>query len=51
MRHVNDEFKLLNGVGNIDESLTAAAEGEDYETAEMYPIFAKDAEAESDMDI
>jgi len=50
MRHANDEFKLLNGIGNTLENLKAAAEGEDYETTEMYPTFAKEAEEEGNME-
>ena len=50
MRHANDEFKLLNGIGSTAENLRAAAEGEDYETTEMYPTFAKEAEEEGNME-
>jgi rubrerythrin len=50
MRHANDEFKLLNGIGNTASNLKAAAEGEDYETTEMYPTFAKEAEEEGNME-
>ena len=50
MRHANDEFKLLNGIGNTAENLRAAVEGEDYETTEMYPTFAKEAEEEGNME-
>ncbi|MCF6175912.1 MAG: rubrerythrin family protein [Victivallaceae bacterium] len=50
MRHANDEFKLLNGIGKTVENLKAAAEGEDYETTEMYPTFAKEAEEEGNME-
>ena len=46
MRHANDEFKLLGGIGNTLENLKAAYEGENYEVTEMYPTFAKEAEEE-----
>lgn len=46
MQHAKDEFKLLNGIGDTKANLKAAIEGEHYETTEMYPGFAKDAEEE-----
>ncbi|MCD4692362.1 MAG: rubrerythrin family protein [Calditrichales bacterium] len=46
MQHAKDEFKLLNGIGNTAANLKAASEGEHYETTEMYPTFAKEAEEE-----
>ncbi len=46
MQHAKDEFKLLKGIGDTKANLKAAIEGEHYETTEMYPGFAKDAEAE-----
>ena len=45
-RHAKDEFKLLGGLGDTAANLKAAMEGENYETTEMYPNFAKDAEEE-----
>ena len=45
-QHAKDEFKLLNGIGNTEANLQAAIEGEHYETEDMYPKFAKEAEAE-----
>lgn len=45
-RHAKDEFKLLGHLGNTATNLKAAADGENYETTEMYPNFAADAEAE-----
>ncbi|MFC1851519.1 rubrerythrin [candidate division CSSED10-310 bacterium] len=45
-RHAKDEFKLLNGIGDTAANLKEAIEGEHYETTQMYPDFAKDAEAE-----
>ena len=46
VQHAKDEFKLLNGIGDTKENLKAAIEGEHYETTEMYPKFAKEAEEE-----
>jgi rubrerythrin len=46
MEHARDHFKLLKGVGSTAENLKAAIGGEDYETVEMYPQFAKEAEEE-----
>ncbi len=45
-QHAKDEFKLLKGIGDTKANLKAAMDGEHYETAEMYPKFAKDAEEE-----
>ena len=46
IQHAKDEFKLLNGIGDTKANLKTAIEGEHYETTEMYPIFAKEAEEE-----
>jgi len=46
MQHAKDEFKLLNGIGDTVTNLKAAIEGEDFETVQMYPTFAKEAEEE-----
>ena len=46
MQHAKDEFKLLNGIGSTKDNLKDAIEGETYETTEMYPTFAKEAEEE-----
>ena len=46
MQHAKDEFKLLNGIGNTEANLQAAMEGEHFETVDMYPTFAKEAEEE-----
>lgn len=46
MRHANDHFKMLGGIGDTAANLKAAMEGEDYETESMYPTFAKEAEEE-----
>jgi len=45
-QHAKDEFKLLNGIGDTAANLKAAIAGEHYETTEMYPQFAKEAEEE-----
>ena len=44
--HAKEEFKLLNGIGDTAANLQEAINGEHYETIEMYPTFAKEAEAE-----
>ena len=46
MRHAKDEFALLGGIGDTKANLKEALEGEMYETTEMYPTFAKEAEEE-----
>jgi len=46
MQHAKDELKLLKGIGDTKANLKEAIEGEHYETIEMYPQFAKDAEEE-----
>jgi len=46
MQHAKDEFNLLKGIGDTKANLKAAIEGEHYETTEMYPKFAKEAEEE-----
>ena len=46
MRHAKDEFTMLGGIGNTEENLKAAFEGEDYEVQTMYADFAKEAENE-----
>jgi len=43
-RHAKDHFKLLNGIGDTVANLKKAIDGENYETTEMYPTFAKEAE-------
>ena len=45
-QHAKDEFKLLKGIGDTKANLKAAIEGEHFETEEMYPKFAKEAEEE-----
>ena len=50
MQHAKDEFKMLNGIGDTIANLKDAIAGEDYETTEMYPAFAKEAEEEGNME-
>ncbi len=49
-RHAKDHFKLLNGIGDAVANLKIAIDGENYETTEMYPTFAKEAEEEGNME-
>jgi rubrerythrin len=49
-RHAKDEFALLGGIGDTAANLEEAANGEHYETTDMYPEFAKEAEAEGNME-
>lgn len=44
--HAEIWFKLLNGIGNTEENLVSAAEGEKYEWTEMYRVFAEEAKQE-----
>jgi rubrerythrin len=46
MRHAKDHFALLQGIGDTKANLQAAIDGEHYETTEMYPTFAREAEEE-----
>jgi len=50
MNHAKDHFKLLGGAGTTAENLEAAMGGEQYETVDMYPQFAEEAEAEGNME-
>ena len=50
VQHAKDEFKLLNGINDTKTNLKNAIEGEHYETSEMYPTFAKEAEEEGNTD-
>ncbi len=45
-RHANDHFKLLGGISDTATNLKSAIDGENYETTDMYPTFAKEAEDE-----
>ena len=49
-RHAKDHFQRLNGIGDTIANLKSAIEGEDYETTEMYPQFAREADAEGNKD-
>ena len=44
--HARNHFKVMQGVKSTRENLMAAREGENYEFAEMYPSFIKQAEVE-----
>ena len=46
MQHAKDHLKLLKGIGDTAANLKEAISGEHYETVEMYPGFAKEAEEE-----
>jgi rubrerythrin len=48
MRHAKDHFKLLKHLGDTKANLKAAMEGENYETASMYPGFAEQADKEGE---
>jgi rubrerythrin len=50
MQHAKDEFKLLKGIGDTAANLKDAIAGEHHEFIEMYPTFAKEAEAEGNAD-
>lgn len=50
MRHANDHFKMLGGIGDTAANLKEAMDGENYETVTMYPTFAKEAEEEGNME-
>jgi rubrerythrin len=45
--HALEEYKLLHGDRTTVENLKDAIGGENYETEEMYPAFARDAELEN----
>lgn len=49
-QHAKDELKLLGGIGDTIANLKEAIGGEHYETTEMYPAFAKEAEEEGNME-
>jgi len=44
--HAKLHFKALKGIGSTIDNLNAAADGEHYETKEMYPEMAKTAREE-----
>ncbi len=49
--HAKMWFKELKALGNTEENLLAAAEGENYEWTDMYAHFAEEAEEEGFMEI
>ena len=49
-QHAKDHFKLLNGIGTTAANLKEAIGGENYETVEMYPGFAEEADGEGKRD-
>ena len=49
-QHAKDHLSLLEGIGNTVDNLNEAISGEHYETVEMYPTFAKEAEEEGKRD-
>lgn len=51
MRHAKDELKFLGGIGDTKANLKEAIDGEGYETTEMYPAFAKEAEEEGELKV
>ncbi|MFC1836607.1 rubrerythrin family protein [Thermodesulfobacteriota bacterium] len=50
MQHAKDHFTLLGGIVDTTTSLNEAINGEHYETVDMYPTFAKEAEEEGNME-
>jgi rubrerythrin len=46
MQHAKDHLKLLQGIAATAANLREAVGGEQYETTQMYPTFAKEAEEE-----
>jgi len=49
-RHAKDHFVRMGKLGDTAANLEAAADGEHYETTEMYPTFAAEADAEGEKD-
>ncbi len=45
-QHAMDHLKMLDGIGDTLANLKEAMGGENYETVDMYPAFAKEAEEE-----
>ncbi len=46
LQHAKDHFRMLGGIGDTLANLKEAIGGEDYETENMYPQFAKEAAEE-----
>jgi len=49
--HALGHLAYMSGFGSTKDNLQTAAEGEDYETSDMYPSFAEAAEKEGFSDI
>jgi rubrerythrin len=49
LRHAKDQLAMLGGIGDTAANLDEAINGEHYETLDMYPGFAADAEDEGNM--
>ncbi len=49
-QHAKEEFKLLGGIGDTITNLNEAINGENYETTEMYPTFAREAREEGNQE-
>jgi len=49
--HALGHLAYMSGFGSTKDNLQTAAEGEDYETSDMYPSFAETAEKEGFSDI
>jgi rubrerythrin len=45
-QHAKDHLRMLKGIGDTIANLKEAIGGEHYETTEMYPTFAKEAQEE-----
>lgn len=50
VQHAKEHFKLLKGISDTKANLKAAMDGEHYETEDMYPTMAKEAEEEGRKD-
>jgi rubrerythrin len=50
MVHARNHLKVMKGIKSTKDNLLAAISGENYEFTEMYPIFVKQAEADTEKD-
>lgn len=50
-QHAKEEFKLLKGIGDTGANLQAAADGEHFETEDMYPKMVVDAKEEGNEEV
>jgi rubrerythrin len=50
MQHAKEELKMLKGIQDTAANLKEAAEGEHYETVDMYPKFAEEAKVEGNIE-